>query len=152
VTWDNRDVLPVRGPAARAVPGGSEANRERSPLPPVLFPAPREAARGYGPGAVALRFPRYESRSATLAATTVFAEVARFSGRPDRVDLHSSAAGVEFRLRNRGQADNTGLIVRAAGSYETDASFELVEARDPAGAGGQLVTSVGYWQAESTVD
>lgn len=34
MTWDNRDVLPVRGPTARAVPSGSEANRERSPVVP----------------------------------------------------------------------------------------------------------------------
>jgi len=143
---------PAWGPRARAVPGGAEENRERSAPPDVLYPPARPGVRDYGAGLVPGRFPRYESRSATLAAVATFAEVARVSGRPARIDLHSSAAGVEFRFRNRGQTDETGLIVRGAGAYETDASFELVEARDPAGAGGQLVTAVGYWQAESTLD
>ena len=143
---------PAWGGAARATPGGSQGNRERSPIAPVVFPAPHPDVRDYGAGVLPGRFPRVESRSATLAAVATFAEIARFSGRPDRIDLHSSAAGVEFRFRNRGQDATTGLVVRAAGSYETDASFELVEARDPAGAGGQLVTAVGYWQAESTQD
>jgi hypothetical protein len=152
MAWDNRDVLPAHGARARAVPGGSEANRNKSGLPDVEFPPNRPDARGYGSGVVPGSFPRYEARTATLAASTAFQEVARFSGRPDRVDLHSSAIGVEFRLRNRGQDQSANLVVRAAGPYETDASFELVEARDPAGAGGQLVTVVGYWKAESTVD
>jgi len=140
------------GDAARARPGGAEENRERSLPPDVKFPDPHPAVRDYGAGLVPGRFPRMESRSATLAASTAFQEVARFSGRPDRIDLHASAAAVEFRFRNRGQDSTTGLVVRAAGAYETDASFELVEARDPAGGGGQLVTAVGYWQAESTQD
>lgn len=135
------------GARARAVPGGSEGNREKSPLPPVKFPPAYPEPRERPEGAIAQRFPRMESRHATLAASTLFQEVARFSGRPDRIDLHSSAAAVEFRFRNRGQDSTTGLIVRAAGPYETDASFDLVEARDPAGAGGQLVTAVGYWKA-----
>jgi len=152
MVWDNRDVLPVRGPAARAVPGGALGNREKSPpVTPEWFPKP-QAGRDVGAGVVPGSFPRVEARSATLAASTAFQEIARFSGRPQRIDLHASAAGVEFRFRNRGQDATTGLVVRAAGSYETDASFDLVEARDPAGAGGQLVTAVGYWTAESTAD
>ena len=148
--WDY--LRPAWGGAARSLPGGSDGNRERSPVADLSgYPRP-QAGRDYGAGLVPGRFPRMESRSATLAAVATFAEVARFSGRPDRIDLHSSAAGVEFRFRNRGQDATTGLVVRAGGSYETDASFELVEARDPAGAGGQLVTAVGYWQAESTQD
>lgn len=140
------------GDAARARPGGGRGNEQQSPIIDYGYPANRPAVRDYGAGTSPGRFPRVESRAATLAASTVFQEVARFSGRPDRIDLHSSAAAVEFRFRNRGQDATTGLVVRAAGAYETDASFDLVEARDPAGAGGQLVTAVGYWAAESTAD
>src|SRR6266545_125227 len=141
---------PAWGPAARAVPGGSEANRDRSPVLDPGYPANRPEVRDYGPGVVPGRFPRYDAKTATLAASAAFQEVARFSGRPDRIDLHASAAGVEFRMRNRGQDVSSALVVRTLGPYETDASFELVEARDPAAAGGQLVTVVGYWKAEST--
>lgn len=152
MTWDNRDVLPVRGPAARAEPGGSEANRERSPAAPVLFPPARPAGRDYGAGHANARYPRYESRTLTLAAVATFQTVALFSGRPDRIDLHASAAGLEFRLRNRGEEQNTVIVMRAAGPYETDISKEIVEVRDPAGGGTQLVTAVGVWAAESTQD
>lgn len=152
MTWDNRDVLPVRGPAARAVPGGSEANRERSPVAPVLYPPARPAGRDYPAGAVPARFPRYESRALTLAAVATRQLVAQFSGRPDRIDLHTSAAGLQFFLRNRAEEQNTPIILRAAGPYETDISKELVEVVDPTGAGGQLVTAVGVWATESTQD
>lgn len=152
MTWDNRDVLPVRGPAARARTAVSEGNRERSPVAPVVFPRCRCDTRDVGPGLVPGRFPRQQRFTATLGAVTTFAEVARFSGRPDRIDLHSSAAGVEFQYRNRGGDTVPGPVVRAAGAYETDASFDLVDARDPAGAGGQLVTVIGYWSAESLYD
>ena len=152
MTWDNRDVLPAHGPAARAVPSGSAANRERSPVADAGYPASRADGRGYGRGAVATSFPRYEARTLTLAASTTFQEVARFSGRPARIDLHASAVGVEFRLRNRGEDQSANLVVRAAGPYQTDISKEIVEARDPAGAGGQIVTAVGFWQDEATTD
>ena len=143
---------PAWGPRARAVPGGAEENRERSQPPDVKFPDARPSIRDYGAGLVPGRFPRMESRSATLAASALFQEIARFSGRPDRIDLGSSAVGMEFRFRNRGQDATTGLVIRGVGQYETDASFELVEARDPAGGGGQFVTAVGFWSAESTQD
>jgi len=152
VTWDNRDVLPAHGPAARAEVPSPDFNRERSPALDVeRFPQPRPG-RDYGPGVVPGSFPRYDSGTLTLAASTAFQQVRSFSGRPDRIDLHASAAGVEFRLRNKGQDQSSTVVTRAAGPYETDASFDLVEARDPAGAGGQFVSVVGYWRAESSTD
>ena len=145
-------LRPAWGPRARAVPGESEANRNKSGAPDVVFPPAHKDVRDYGAGLVPGRFPRMESRSATLAASALFQEIARFSGRPDRIDLGASAVGVEFRFRNRGQDATTGLVIRGVGQYETDASFELVEARDPAAGGGQFVTAVGYWAAESVQD
>jgi hypothetical protein len=152
VTWDNRDLHKPFGPDGRARPGGTLFNRELSPLAPVYYPPARPDVRGYGPGIIPGSFPRQQSKTATLAASTAFQEVVRFSGRPDRIDLHTSAIGVEFQYRNRGSDAVPGPVLRATGSYEADASFEIVEARDPAGAGGQLVTVTGYWKAESTTD
>jgi hypothetical protein len=152
MTWDNRDLLPTHGPEARARPGGTLFNRELSPsLDVERFPTPRPG-RDVGPGTIAASWPRQQSKTLTLAASALFQEVVRFSGRPDRIDLHSSAIGVEFQYRNRGNEAVPGPVVRAIGLYETDASFDIVEARDPAGAGGQLVTVTGYWKAESTED
>lgn len=143
---------PAWGPTARARPGGAEENREQSPpVSPSWFPGP-QAGRNVGAGVLPGSFPRQQRGVATLAAVTTFAEIARFSGRPDRIDLHVSGVGVEFQYRNRGAEPVPGPILRAAGSYETDASFDIVEARDPAGVGGQLVTVVGYWQAEAGED
>jgi hypothetical protein len=116
---------------------------------PVVFPDARPDIRDIGPGVVPGSFPRSQSRTLTLAAVATLQEVIRFSGRPDRIDLHSSAAGVTFSFQNRGSEIVTGPTVRAAGPYETDASFDIVYAQDLAGTGTQLVTVSGYWKAES---
>ena len=150
MSWDNRDVLPARGPAARAVPGGSEANRERSPLPPVMFPSCRCDERGTRVGMTSDRFPRYQSNTITLAASTAFQEVIRFAGRPDRIDYAASAAGVEIRFRNRGETVTDTIRVPNAAFHDTDLSKEIMEARDPTGAGGQLVTAHGMWIDKAT--
>lgn len=145
MTWDNRDVLPVHGPAARARPGGSEANRERSPVAPVVFPAARLDGRGNPEGAVSDSFPRYQSNTITLAAVTTWQEVIRFAGRPQKIDIAASAAGVNFRLRNRGEPEADAIRVVNAAFHETQVSKELVEAQDPTGTGGQIVTAHGMW-------
>ena len=150
MTWDNRDVLPVRGPAARAVPGGSEANRERSPIAPVAFPPCRCETRGYGAGRVSERFTRYQANTITLAASTEFQQVILFAGRPDRIDYSASAAGVEVRFRNRGESPTDAIRVPNAQFHDTDISKEIMEARDPTGAGGQLVTAHGMWADAAT--
>lgn len=145
MTWDNRDVLPAHGPAARARPGGAEGNRERSPVAPVEYPRCRCEQRGYGEGRTSDRFPRYQANTITLAASTTFQEVIRFSGRPDRIDLSASAAGVEYRFRNRGESPTDAIRAPGTAFHDTDLSKEIVEARDPTGAGGQLVTAHGMW-------
>lgn len=149
MTWDNRDKRAEWGRAARAVPGGSEANRVKSPVLDPGYPAGRADVRDVGPGVVPGRFPRSESRYLTLAAVATDQVVARFSGRPDRIDLHASAAGVRFSFQNRGGEIVPGPTLRAAGAYETDASYDIVYAADPSGTGGQLVTVTGFWSAES---
>lgn len=138
------------GDAARARPGGAEENRERSPLPPVVFPPCRCDERGTRVGAQDTRFPRYQSNTITLAATTAFQEVIRFAGRPDRIDYAASAAGVEVRFRNRGETVTDSIRVPNAAFHDTDLSKEIMEARDPAGAGGQLVTAHGMWIDKAT--
>lgn len=145
MTWDNRDVLPAHGPAARAVPGGQTFNRERSPaVPGDAYPQPRDG-RAHSSGLVATRFPRYQSNTITLAASTAFQEVIRFSGRPDNIDLSASAAGVEYRFRNRGETVTDSIRAPGTAFHDTNLNKEIVEARDPTGTGGQTVTAHGTW-------
>lgn len=94
-------------------------------------------------------FDWYESARLVLAASTVFQEVISFSGRPDSIVLDATATGVEFRLRNRGGPP--GSIIRIEGIAQRDlqVSAEIVEARDPAGAGGQGVTATGRWASRN---
>lgn len=145
MTWDNRDVLPSRGPAARAVPGGSEGNRERSPIAPVEYPRCRCETRIPPAGANADSYPRYQSNTVTLAASTAWQTVIRFAGRPRKIDVAASAAGVNFRLRNRGESEADAIRIVNAAFHETEISKELVEAQDPTGAGGQIVTAHGMY-------
>lgn len=138
------------GDAARATPGGSPGNRERSPAAPVLFPPSRPDSRGYGPGSQSESYPRYQSNTVTLAASTEFQEVIRFAGRPKVVDLSASAAGVEYRFRNRGETPTDAIRAPGTAFHETHLSKEIVEARDPTGAGGQIVTAHGMWTDPAT--
>ena len=145
MTWDNRDLRPNHGAEARNRPAGVRPGRVPvSPpcecsYPPHRDIDPRDAGR------VATRFPRYQSATITLAASTAFQQVVLFSGRPDRIDVAASAAGVEIRLRNRGEENTDAIRIVNAAFHETDISKEIVEARDPAGAGGQIVTAHGMW-------
>lgn len=108
------------------------------------YPAPRHHEESRL-GAYSTRYPRYQSNTVTLSATTAWQEVIRFAGRPDRIDVAASAAGVEFRFRNRGESPTDALRVPNAAFHDTDISKEIVEARDSTGAGGQLVTAHGMW-------
>jgi len=94
-------------------------------------------------------FDGSESASITLAATTVFQEVITFGGRPDSIIVDSSAAAIEFRFRDRGQPARAPIRVQAAGERRLQIGAEIVEARDPAGAGGQFVTATGRWASRS---
>lgn len=152
MVWDNRDKRAEWGRAARATPGGAEGNRDKSPVLDPGYPAGRPELRDIGPGVVPGSFPRTQSNTLTLAANADLQQVIRFSGRPSRIDLHSSAAGVTFSFQNRGSEIVTGPTLRAAGSYETDASYDIVYAQDLAGVGTQLVTVMGFWENESGRD
>ncbi|HEY6240158.1 MAG TPA: hypothetical protein VIW78_04910, partial [Burkholderiales bacterium] len=94
MTWDHRYEVPPHGDTARARPGGAPGNMQQSPVADLAnYPGPRDG-RDPGAGVVPGRFPRSQSKTLTLAAVATVQEVVRFSGRPDRIDLHSSAAGV----------------------------------------------------------
>lgn len=145
MTWDNRDLRPPHGAAGRATvqdktPGRAPRDLDREPYYPPHRPAGYPEA-----GRIAQRYQRYQSASLTLAASTVFQRVALFAGRPDRIDIMASAANVEFRFRNRGEEQTDGVVIRTATTYETNLSKEIVEARDPAGTGGQFVSVLGMW-------
>jgi hypothetical protein len=143
--WDNRDVLPAHGAVARAVAGGATAPRT-SPvkLCPATFPPHRDHV-SFPLGINDTRFPGYQSATLTLTATTNWQLVVRFAGRPDRIDIAASAAGVNFRLRNRGDDEADAIRIVNAAFHETYISKDIVEAQDPAGAGGQIVTCHGMF-------
>jgi hypothetical protein len=71
--------------------------------------------------------------------------VVSFAGRPHNITLVASAAGVEFRLRNRGEEGTDTIRALGTAPLVLYISKEIVEARDPAGAGGQIVSVQGGW-------
>jgi hypothetical protein len=118
-------------------------------VPVEDWPTPR-TDRAFGPGISDTSYPRYQANTITLAATTAWQTVVRFSGRPNRIDVAASAAGVNFRLRNRGETDPDSIRIVNAAFHETNISKDIVEAQDPTGAGGQIVTCHGMWTEPAT--
>lgn len=88
-------------------------------------------------------FDWYDAASTTLAASTEFQEVARFSGTPESIVVQTSAAGIDVRLRNRGSAAGASIRLGVTGFQILAVAAQIVEARDPTGAGGQTVTAIG---------
>lgn len=87
----------------------------------------------------------YEARRPTLAAGTAFVEVARFSGRPDRIEIQSGSSDVEVRLSRRGEAPGDPVRIVSIGAVDFGAGADLVEARDVNGVGGQSVLIMGFY-------
>lgn len=113
---------------------------------PSAPPAPPE--RHYANGAapvVSEKHERYEHISGTLAASTTFQEIGRFSGTPDSIDLTASASGMEIRLADVARNEVSSYLTTANVTIETHVSRRIVEARDPAGTGGQTVRAIGKW-------
>jgi hypothetical protein len=145
VTWDNRDVLPPHGAAARAVPGGAAVPMlHRDGRPDSGYP-PTRGVPSPGVGAAATVFPRYQSALLTLAANATFQQVVLFAGRPHNITLQASATGLNFRLRNRGEEGLDSIRVLSTNPLVLYISKEIVEVQDPAGAGGQIVSAQGMW-------
>jgi hypothetical protein len=120
----------------------------------------RKAAteRGYPPGQprdpgapfiVSEKFGRYETIQAVLGATTTFTELGRFSGTPDQVDVWASAANLDVRFKDTATPEESAVKTIANDWVRNVNARRIVEARDPAGAGGQTVSVLGKW-AESS--
>jgi len=96
-------------------------------------------------------FEWYESFTATLAAGTAFADAGAFSGRPDSILFQSNTAGIDVRFRNRGEAPGSPIRVNVTGTQTVAIAAEVVEARDPAGVGGQVLVVIGRFVHRSAL-
>jgi hypothetical protein len=106
---------------------------------------PNRAVPTPGVGAAATVFPRYQSAVLTLAAVSTFQQVVAFAGRPANITLAASAAGLNWRLRNRGEEGLDSIRVLSTNPLVLYISKEIVEVQDPTGAGGQIVSASGMW-------
>jgi hypothetical protein len=92
-------------------------------------------------------FDWYEEISGVLAAGTAFVELGTFSGKPDRIRARVSASSADIRLRNPGEAAGSPIRVRLSEDENVYAGSRIVEARDPAGAGGATVFVTGFFHS-----
>lgn len=113
------------------------------------YPSCRPTAQHPAGGREYESFDQYESNSITLAASTVFQEVITFSGTPESIVVDVSAVNVEVRFRNRGEAAFSPIRIQSAGERRFQVRAQIVEARDPTGAGAQLVTATGRFASRS---
>jgi hypothetical protein len=109
------------------------------------FPRPRESATRPASRREHQSFDGHDSGFLTLAAVATFQEVITFGGRPDSIVIDSTAAGINIRFRNRGEAPRNPIRLDSIGEKRFELSAEIVEAQDPTGAGGQIITATGRW-------
>jgi len=109
----------------------------------------RATAKRREPTRTSESFDWYESARIVLAAGTAFQEVVTFSGRPESIILDTTAVGVDFRLRHRGESAGSVIRIEGIATRVLDVSAEIVEARDPAGVGGQGVTATGRFMSRN---
>lgn len=78
----------------------------------------------------------YESFNVSVPAPGSLVEVCRFSGIPDSVILSTSGPDLEVRFRRRGGPPGDFILIAGAPRGDVVCTGEIVEARDPAAAGG----------------
>jgi hypothetical protein len=133
------------GDRARAVPGGSEANRERSPaVPDEAFPRCRCDARPPSSGRTAERYGRAEASAVTTAADTD-TELVHFSGRVDTVTLTAHDFAAVFILRDDTGRELVEYFVDAFGVHESHVACNRVSVRNHVAGSAAHVQAVGKW-------
>jgi len=113
------------------------------------YPPERQAAMRPAAGREVESFDNVESFTATLAAGTVFLPIANFSGTPDSVHAVAATGPVQIRMAFRGEAPGAFITLLATVPLETRARAQFIEARDPAGAGGQVVVVTGRYSSRA---
>jgi len=113
------------------------------------YPPPRASAELPAGHREYESFDNYESQRLVLAATTAFQEIISFSGTPESIIIDATAAGVDVRFRNLGEAAPNFIRLEGAGERRFQLRARIVEARDPTGAGGQGVTATGRYASRS---
>lgn len=108
------------------------------------YPKARERAPDGG-GPAPAGYPKHEAFFPTVPAGTAFSEVARFTGRPDRIRIRGGAIDTDVQLVERGRSASTTIRVAINEILELAPGQERVLARDPAGAGGQALEILGLW-------
>lgn len=87
----------------------------------------------------------YSSETTTMAAGTAFQRIATFNGRADRIRILVNAGVIHVRFGDRGRAAGAPINPIQSGLTLYDFGAEIVEARDPTGAGGMIVTVTGLY-------
>jgi hypothetical protein len=133
--------------AGRFTPPGEQRSQQGDLTPPAVvrgYPT-REPAVAQQPEPVpsADSFGWFEEFSAVAPAGTTFVEAFRFSGRPDGIHLATSGGVLDVRLRPRGGSPSTAYNITDQQKSEMQATGEIVEFRDPSGAGGTTLYGTG---------
>lgn len=113
------------------------------PVLPMPEPAAEGSSRATAPPAPASReyesHDWYEEFLFTIPAGTAFVEAGRFSGIPDSLLVRTNLSSVDVRLRRDAGPAGDAIRIRVAEPTELLFGARIVEARDPAGVGGQAI-------------
>ena len=115
------------------------------------YPAPR--ARGdITPRAPLAGFVSHESTRGYVAVTDAEADIIRFSGRVQRVDLRCETFGVVVTLTGRALEERDTITLRANESRTVDVACSVVRASNAVAGSAGTLQVVGYFQQPGHVN
>lgn len=147
MTWDNRDVRPPHGVAARAVPGGARFNRERSPaVPSSAFPSPRVREAGPAP-LVGSKFERTDGPTAPVTLGDTDATIFTAAGRPDAWLISARAFPAIVTFTDRLNRETSTCLIPTDSSDTYYVSRERIVARNAIGGSNAVLGVLALWAA-----
>lgn len=109
------------------------------------YPAARERDPG-APAPGVEQFRRHEATQGFVTVGDTLADVLRFSGRPDSIEIDCETNDAVIVFTDRARPDEDTITIRAGQSKELRIAAEVVRARNVTAGFAASLQVVGKWQ------
>jgi len=109
------------------------------------YPQPRPRDPG-APAPGVEQFDRHESTQGFVAVGDTLADIIRFSGKPDSIEIDVETFDAIFSFTDRPARSEDLITIRAGQSKELRISADVVRARNRVGGSVASIQVVGKWQ------